>query len=50
MEQKPVYYDGSGLLNQNLNNQCALKLVQITPDMRKNIGCNPYHLENLNQK
>ncbi|WP_169816042.1 hypothetical protein [Peribacillus kribbensis] len=40
MENKPMYYDGSGTLNPPLRKTPIQH--QITPEIRKVIGCNPY--------
>jgi hypothetical protein len=41
MEQKPIYFDGSGQINFGEEYE-ASELVQLTDEMRKNIGSNPY--------
>jgi hypothetical protein len=41
MEQKPIYFDGSGEFNFTLKIEPSEPL-QITDEMRKNIGQNPY--------
>lgn len=47
MTQKPFYYDGSDLtLPEGTNRNSAQQHVQITDEMRANIGRNPYTVEN----
>lgn len=47
MEQKPVYFDGSGHIGKEDNNSGGLKeeAFQMTDEMRANIGRNPYSLD-----
>jgi hypothetical protein len=47
MEQKPVYFDGSGHIGKEDNSNSGLKeeVFQITDEMRANIGRNPYSLD-----
>ncbi|MFC4557266.1 hypothetical protein ACFO3D_03440 [Virgibacillus kekensis] len=42
MEQKPIHYDGSGQTNSG--NGDKEKPIEITDEMRKNIGGNPYEI------
>ncbi|CAH0343953.1 MULTISPECIES: hypothetical protein [unclassified Bacillus (in: firmicutes)] len=42
MEKKPVYYDGSVKFQLSQINESVTKLPQITNEIRKSIGCNPY--------
>ncbi|WP_180954432.1 hypothetical protein [Bacillus sp. V5-8f] len=45
MEQKPFYYDGSAMPTHVKRNEENEKIrIKITPDMRKYICCNPYHI------
>lgn len=41
MEQKPTYFDGSGESNWGVENE-STEAFQMTDEMRKNIGKNPY--------
>ncbi|MBM7692809.1 hypothetical protein JOC77_002240 [Peribacillus deserti] len=40
-QQKPIYYDGSGTLNIPAGVK-KTGTVQMTPEVRKLIGCNPF--------
>jgi hypothetical protein len=41
MEQKPIYFDGSVQSNGGVQNE-PTEAFQITDEVRKNIGKNPY--------
>lgn len=43
-EQKPLHYDGS-VQTEHESQQPASEPLQITDDMRKNLGSNPYFIE-----
>jgi hypothetical protein len=45
MEQKPVHYDGSSQLGQASNEALVNESLQMTDEMRNNIGRNPYSLD-----
>ncbi|WP_191561532.1 hypothetical protein [Metabacillus idriensis] len=44
MEQKPLHYDGS-VQAEHESQQPASEPFQITDEMRKNLGSNPYFIE-----
>jgi hypothetical protein len=44
MDQKPFYFDGSGKFDFTLQNE-PNEAFQITEEMRKKIGKNPYFSE-----
>ncbi|AIE61145.1 hypothetical protein [Bacillus methanolicus] len=47
MEQKPIHYDGSVQLEQTASIESTENdLFEITDEMRKNIGRNPYSYVN----
>jgi hypothetical protein len=41
MEQKPIYFDGSGQGSWGTENE-PTEALQLTDEVRKNIGMNPY--------
>ncbi|WP_282034602.1 hypothetical protein [Metabacillus indicus] len=45
MEQKPMHYDGSIQAENENASAAAAEDLQITDEMRKNIGFNPYFIE-----
>ena len=47
MDNKPFHYDGSLQTNQSLDmSEESNTTVEITDEMRKSIGTNPYNLQN----
>ncbi|WP_180953783.1 hypothetical protein [Bacillus sp. T33-2] len=47
MEQNPIFYDGSVSFQSALNDESPInEQLQITDEMRKNIGFNPYFVDN----
>ncbi|MDQ0219290.1 hypothetical protein [Peribacillus cavernae] len=50
MENKPVYYDGSGSINLTQTETHTSNSIKITPEMRRNIGVIPYQVDNFKRK
>lgn len=48
-DQKPLYYDGSGLLRQE-SKRSSCGEIKITPEMRRYLGCNPYSWADIKKK
>lgn len=47
MEQKPGFYDGSAHSEQHANESADTESFQMTDEMRKSIGKNPYAMETI---
>ncbi|EFV76019.1 MULTISPECIES: hypothetical protein [Cytobacillus] len=46
MENKPFHYDGSVQINYEKDDKASLSIpFELTDEMRKNIGTNPYSTE-----
>ncbi|SFJ88312.1 hypothetical protein SAMN04487936_10563 [Halobacillus dabanensis] len=44
MKQKPIHYDGSGQVAENVETPVDEPL-EVTDEMRKNISANPYEIK-----